>query len=132
MMMKYWQAHIIPPEYTIEKFRKNYNPLTDTSAETAEHADVKNVLQNYKDGANGYYYRVVPRRSEWITGTVANVIKNIHQITELDDSDPYCMQSNCLKKKALSDELNNLVNPISTNDKKINGVDVPNWQMCEV
>ncbi|GEM_PF-5178889 len=132
MMMKYWQANIIPPEYTIELFRKNYNPSTDTSADTAENTNVKNVLQNYKNGANGYYYRVVPRRSEWITGTVSNVIKNLHQITELDDKDPYCQQAACQNKKTLSDELNNLVNGVSTNGKKVNGVPVPNWQMCEV
>lgn len=120
MMMKYWKAHILPTDDEIATFMANYNPATDTSPDRASNEMVKLILQRYKDGSSGKYYRVVPRRAEWVTGTAYNSITSIDQLAELDDVDPYCEQTECKTKKANADAT--ITNVIGDNT----------WKMCEV
>jgi len=85
MMMKYWSKHLLPEQVEQSEFMVNFNPKTDTHYTTAESSIVKKVLSRYASGRNGYYYRVVERDTEWITGfgDKSDFVNNIYDIVGL-------------------------------------------------
>ena len=85
MMMKYWSKHLLPEQAEQSEFMANFNPKTDTHYTTAESSIVKKILSRYANGRNGYYYRVVERDAEWITGfgDKSDFVNNIYDIAGL-------------------------------------------------
>lgn len=121
MMAKYWQAHIMPTEEEQSNFIEHYRPNEDIDYRSAENEGVRNVLKRYSEGNLGYYYRVLPRRVDWINGTksvVVDSIINIYDIAKIDDEDPYCLNTKCIQQWKMSDNLNKIVNENS-------------WKQCD-
>jgi hypothetical protein len=111
MMAKYWQAHILPTNEEQEKFIKYYKTKIGNEY-------VTEIIKRYAEGNKGYYYRILPRRADWISGISAiETINDIYDIKYIDENDPYCRNTSCLQKKQISDQLN-----IKTNENT--------WDKC--
>ena len=109
MMAKYWQAHILPTSEEQEKFIKYYKTKIGNEY-------VTEIIKRYAEGNKGYYYRILPRRADWISGISAiETINDIYDIKYIDENDPYCRNTSCLQKKQISDQLN-----IKTNENTWN------------
>ena len=117
MAGKYW-ANFLQPEGTLrDLFVSNYKQLgSPGSSIFADDTNIKYILEQYEKGSQGYYYRVVPRRFEWITSNdLSKTTIKVHDMLKLDDNDPYC--DNC--KHTDVDNLNTTINGTT-------------WRMCEL
>ena len=110
MTAKFWMAFLLPVEEdTInhendqKTFKANY---TDTT-----NATVKYIRNEYLKGDNSNYYRVVPRRFEWVTdfgnGYIDSPVSS--EMTALDADDPFCTATECQNGKTYNDTLNNFL-----------------------
>ena len=105
------QAHILPTEEQQEQFIKHYKPYIDVNYNNVDNSYVKNILQRYSQGSDGYYYRIVPRRADWVSGdSPLNSVDNIYDIRLTDEDDPYCLKASCISGKSLSNKMNDAVN----------------------
>lgn len=120
MMAKYWQSHILPLEQQQEYFAQYYRPGIDLDYRIVENKIVKEIMENYAKGNKGFYYRILPRRADWISGVSAlDTIDNIYDVAIVNNDDPYCLNTECLQQKANSDALNEIVNEQT-------------WKKCEL
>jgi hypothetical protein len=119
-MAKYWQSHILPLEQQQEYFAQYYRPGIDLDYRIVKNKIVKEIMENYAKGNKGFYYRILPRRADWISGVSAlDTIDNIYDVAIVNNDDPYCLNTECLQQKANSDALNEIVNEQT-------------WKKCEL
>ena len=117
MAGKYW-ANFLQPEGTLrDLFVSNYQELgSPGSSIFTDDTNIKYILEQYEKGSKGYYYRVVPRRFEWITSNdLSKDTIKVHDMLKLDDNDPYC--NHCEHTDV--DNLNTTINGTT-------------WRMCEM
>ena len=100
MTAKFWMAFLLPENDKQIEFKANY--ADDTNA------TVQYLKSEYAKGRNSYYYRIVPRRFEWVTNFSAGYRDSplSSEMAVLDENDPYCTSTECINSKAENDLLN--------------------------
>ena len=110
MTAKFWMAYLLPVEEdTInhkndqKTFKANYTNLTNPT--------VQYIRNEYLKGKDSYYYRVVPRRFEWITDFGAGYIDSpvSSEMTVLNENDPFCTGTECINEHSNNDRLNSFL-----------------------
>ena len=101
MTAKFWMAFLLPEENDQKDFQLHY----DNSA----HATIKRIKNEYSKGRDSKYYRVVPRRFEWVTDFGSGYMDSplSSEMTVLNDNDPFCTGTECQNNKSNNDTLNN-------------------------
>ena len=103
MTAKFWMAFLLPEENDQKDFQEHY----DNSA----NATVQRIKNEYSKGMDSKYYRVVPRRFEWVTDFGSGYIDSplSSEMTVLDNDDPFCTGTECRNNKSNNDTLNNFL-----------------------
>ena len=108
MFVKYWKAHLLPEEDKQNYFINNYDKSTADTDETINY-----IYEQYEKGKEGRYYRILPRRVDWISNTYNNISSyenpTIYDLTMLDLDDPYCKKDKCRNKILESNRFNEIV-----------------------
>ena len=111
IMARYWQAHIFPTDDEQKNFIENYQPNNDINYNNVNNQKVKDIMEQYAKGKSGKYYRIAPRKVDWISGTSpVEKLNDLNDISETLNTDPYCLSTECLSGIQLSNDINSFVN----------------------
>ena len=101
MTVKFWMAFLLPEDNDQKDFQANYTHPTN--------ATFQRIRNEYSKNIDSKYYRVVPRRFEWVTDFGSGYVDSplSSEMTILDENDPFCTGTECQNWKIRNDGLNN-------------------------
>ena len=115
MTAKFWMAFLLPENDKQTEFKAHYEDDTN--------ATVQYLKSEYSKGRDSYYYRIVPRRFEWVTnfGTGYSDSPLSSEMAALDEKDPYCTDTDCLDSKTDNNALNDYLRTNYTFGESMSG-----------
>ena len=115
MTAKFWMAFLLPENDKQTEFKAHYEYDTN--------ATVQYLKGEYAKGRDSYYYRIVPRRFEWVTnfGTGYSDSPLSSEMAALDEKDPYCTDTDCLDSKTDNNALNDYLRTNYTFGESMSG-----------
>ena len=108
MLIQYWKAYLQPQQEDKEYFMKN-----STKATAGTDAKINGIYQAYQAGKQSKYFRVVPRRVDWvISGDTHNndfIEPTNEDYGKLNTNDPYCEKTECREQITVSNTFNSTI-----------------------
>ena len=108
MLIQYWKTYLQPQREDKEYFIEN-----STKATAGADENINSIHQAYQAGKRSKYFRIVPRRVDWI---IANSRHNDDFIEptnkdygKLNTNDPYCEKTECRNKITTSNTFNSTI-----------------------
>ena len=108
MLIQYWKTYLQPQREDKEYFIEN-----STKATAGADENINSIHQAYQAGKQSKYFRIVPRRVDWI---IANSRHNDDFIEptnkdygKLNTNDPYCEKTECRNKITTSNTFNSTI-----------------------
>ena len=108
MFIQYWKSYIQPQQEDKEYFIEN-----STKATASADAKINEILNAYTTGKQSKYFRIAPRRVDWIINSITHNDNFIEPTKKdygmLNANDPYCTGTACTNQKNNSTNFNTTI-----------------------
>ena len=108
MFIQYWKSYIQPQQEDKEYFIEN-----STKATASADAKINEILNAYTTGKQSKYFRIAPRRVDWIINSITHNDNFIEPTKKdygmLNANDPYCTGTACMNQKNNSTNFNTTI-----------------------